>query len=278
MRLRCPLQTPFLFLFLTLCFRKSLRAQYFQDETVNVLVFENRTSGYFLEAGAGDGDFHSNTYFYEKYLGWKGICIEPLPHHFENVQRVRSCMAFNGALCDREGPRSFIDFTTLKGHSGFYDTFPTEKQRNVNNAVYPFKNITVQCYTLDQVVKQAGFPRLDYMIIDTEGYEYDLIKTFNLNNPSFPINVVQVELNRNPSELRELFRKSNFLDPVRIDEHHPDDIYISKRLMSETELQRRISTATVACSERCRRPVTCAAHQQATDKVECSTTQWTSIL
>jgi Methyltransferase FkbM domain len=35
--------------------------------------------GFFVEVGANDGVSQSNTAYYERYLGWQGILIEPVP-------------------------------------------------------------------------------------------------------------------------------------------------------------------------------------------------------
>ena len=35
--------------------------------------------GYFVEAGGNDGISQSNTAYFERYLGWKGLLIEPIP-------------------------------------------------------------------------------------------------------------------------------------------------------------------------------------------------------
>src|SRR6266516_1818539 len=38
-----------------------------------------RRPGTFVEAGAYDGVFQSNTYYLERFWGWSGVLIEPLP-------------------------------------------------------------------------------------------------------------------------------------------------------------------------------------------------------
>ena len=55
--------------------------------------------GVFVEAGAVDGFFESNTYYLERFLGWRGILIEPMPAMFRriHVNRPRA-RAFNCAL------------------------------------------------------------------------------------------------------------------------------------------------------------------------------------
>ena len=53
--------------------------------------FNNKRDGYFIELGATNGITLSNTYYLEKELDWKGICIEPNPIHTESLRSNRSC-------------------------------------------------------------------------------------------------------------------------------------------------------------------------------------------
>ena len=60
-----------------------------QDKFINEKVFRGLRNGYFVEIGAFDGVTFSNSYFFEKELGWKGICIEPMKKYYENIVRYQ---------------------------------------------------------------------------------------------------------------------------------------------------------------------------------------------
>ena len=45
--------------------------------------------GFFVEAGANDGVSQSNTLYFERYLGWRGLLIEPIPELWEKCRRNR---------------------------------------------------------------------------------------------------------------------------------------------------------------------------------------------
>src|SRR5437773_417214 len=55
--------------------------------------------GFFIEAGANDGIAQSNTLYFENYLGWRGLLIEPIP---ELAQKCRS-----------NRPRAVVENTAL---------------------------------------------------------------------------------------------------------------------------------------------------------------------
>lgn len=44
-----------------------------------------QTGGFFIEVGALDGETFSNTLYFEKSLGWKGLLIEPNPESFAQL-------------------------------------------------------------------------------------------------------------------------------------------------------------------------------------------------
>lgn len=67
-----------------------------QDEYLNRKIFKNRKNGLFLDIGANDCISFSNTYFFEKELNWKGICIESLPEVFKELEKNRVSINIRG--------------------------------------------------------------------------------------------------------------------------------------------------------------------------------------
>ena len=62
------------------------RAQAGQDRYVYQRFFRERTKpGTFVEFGARDGSEHSNTFFFENALKWRGILVEPLEAEFRTL-------------------------------------------------------------------------------------------------------------------------------------------------------------------------------------------------
>jgi len=66
-------------------------------QDLEVLNFYNKKDGFFIEIGASDGIFLSNTYLLEKDHNWKGICVEPVPSKFELLCKNRP----NSFCCDK---------------------------------------------------------------------------------------------------------------------------------------------------------------------------------
>src|SRR5579875_919295 len=58
----------------------------------------DRDGGFFVEAGAHDGFTQSNTYWLERFRGWSGLLVEPVPLLAGLARRRRRAIVRNCAL------------------------------------------------------------------------------------------------------------------------------------------------------------------------------------
>ncbi|KAF6201526.1 hypothetical protein GE061_003917 [Apolygus lucorum] len=52
-------------------------------------ILQNKKNGFFIEVGALDGETRSNTLYFERFLNWTGLLIEPDPLNFANLLRKK---------------------------------------------------------------------------------------------------------------------------------------------------------------------------------------------
>ena len=65
-----------------------------------------QTGGFFIEAGALDGEHTSNTAYLEKYKRWKGVLVEMDPYYFLQVLgKGRHSYAVNACLSPTKRPQ-----------------------------------------------------------------------------------------------------------------------------------------------------------------------------
>ena len=65
-----------------------LNGQANQPIIIDEKIFKNRIrNGFFIEAGAYDGEKFSNTLFFELKQRWTGLLIEPNPDAFELLKK-----------------------------------------------------------------------------------------------------------------------------------------------------------------------------------------------
>jgi protein O-GlcNAc transferase len=180
-------------------------SQHGQDTFVHNHFFGGRASrGTFVEIGAYDGISFSNSLFFERHLGWNGICIEPLPLVFDQLRRNRKVVCVNCAISDREGIEEFIDVDMpgygkmYSGLLGSYDERHMELVRAEGTSVHV---IRVRTRKLSDLLDENGLTRVDYLSIDTEGSELKILRSFDPN--AYGIRVISIENNYRDAEIRD---------------------------------------------------------------------------
>lgn len=144
--------------------------------------------GFFIECGSNNGQRSDPTYFLEKILRWNGILIEPLPDaHRVCAQKRKRSQVYNYALVSddyMEPTIKLIDcklMTIVKGIDG-YENWVKDGE---NVQKYKSKEIIVPATTLNRILDEyyEKYTRniIDLLVIDTEGYEMNILKGINLN-------------------------------------------------------------------------------------------------
>lgn len=173
-------------------------SQHGQDKYVHETFFQDKDDGIFVEIGAYDGITISNTYFFEKQLGWEGICIEPHPDSFQALKANCNCICIKGAIGGVRGVAEFCAIIggpmVLSGIVSHYDPRHVERiNREVRESNSTTKLIEVEVYPLVDLLNAYGIYHIDFLSIDTEGGELEILKAIDFN--SVAIEVITVENN-----------------------------------------------------------------------------------
>lgn len=156
-----------------------------QDKILDRDLFSGKEGGFFVEVGATDGYHFSNTLFFEKWRGWRGICIEPNPIEFEKLKNSsRTCIKENYAISSKEGEVDFLAIDGYgKGLSGIvslYDARHLErieqelKGRDSTKHVYKVKTVPLQI-----LLDRHQITYIDYCSIDVEGAEMQVLESID---------------------------------------------------------------------------------------------------
>lgn len=144
--------------------------------------------GYFVEAGAHDGFTQSNTYYFERLRGWRGVLIEASPGLCAQCRRRRpAAITVHAALVGPEhaGPTILLREAGLMSLvSGAQDTEAGERHlaraRQFGQTVSD-RPIEVPAATLDRVLSMAGAPaEFDLLSLDVEGHEPAVLRGIDL--------------------------------------------------------------------------------------------------
>ncbi len=151
----------------------------------------NKKNGYFLDFGAFDGKTISNTYFLEKRLNWKGICVEPNPRYYELLCNYRDVILINNALWKTS--RQSLRFLDAHGLSSFEEFAKSdcmfEKRANATNKV-----IYVDTINPNELLQRFNSPlKIDYLSLDVEGCEFEILSSIDLEK--YSISLITIEHN-----------------------------------------------------------------------------------
>ena len=138
----------------------------------------------FVEAGANDGFNQSNTYYFEKILGWSGLLIEAIPElHARCVKARKKAQVFQCALVaeEHEGDTVTMEYANLMSLVKGARKSPDAERAHICRGtaiqpdVTPYQ-IEVPARTLTQVLDQARVDHIDLLSLDVEGYELQALQ------------------------------------------------------------------------------------------------------
>lgn len=170
-----------------------------QEEQSLVAAFFGGEKGFFVEVGAYDPIYQSQSYHLE-LAGWDGILIEPLPDLAENLARTRRA-AVHRCACVAPG----------QDRSG---TVPLVERRGGSTIAFDPKStadeivLTVPAATLDEVLEEAGASRVDFLSVDVEGAEPDVLR--GLTFPKYKPRLVLVDDRERFGETCSLLRRNGY--------------------------------------------------------------------
>jgi FkbM family methyltransferase len=166
------------------------KAQLFQDLWV---LYETgaKEGGYFVEFGASDGLYLSNTLLLERHFGWQGALCEPNPLWHAELRRNRSAYISGACIAERSGEIVAFNQTPKPEFATIERYADADHHRDSRRGG---TIIGVETLSLADFLKAAKAPaRIDYLSIDTEGSEFDILANFDLQR--YDIRLISVEHN-----------------------------------------------------------------------------------
>lgn len=166
----------------------------------NEAIERQVSQGYFVEFGAANGKLFSNTWLLEKKLNWTGILAEPASKWHSDLERNRACIIDKRCVTDRTG--EFVPFLEVQGAEVLSGTKEqaelddwTEDQRH-RSIEYNVETISLN----DLLDAHKALTVIDYLSIDTEGGELEVLRSFDFNR--YRVMTLTVEVGRNANTRR----------------------------------------------------------------------------
>ena len=180
-----------------------------QDRFVDRLL-AGKTGGVFVDIGGYDGVTGSNTLFFEIFRGWSGLLVEPSPNQLKLAQSVRRCPCLGTAVAGQAGPADFMEITRgFTQMSGFLDSYDRDLLARVRGDARHREVIhKLDKKPLGDVLEAQNLGRIDYLSLDVEGGELDILRNFDFS--AFEIDIWSIENNTQNSEIPELMRHNGY--------------------------------------------------------------------
>ena len=211
-------------------------SQFNQDYIVYKNFFYGVHDGIYCDVGGNHPLNINNTRLFEE-RGWSGMVFEPLPHMRELWEQHRNATFFPIAASDSEGE---VEFSVVVGEAGWENMLSYVGDTSTPEYDYQTREIVVQTRPLKNVFNELGVISIDYMSIDVEGHEINVINGIDFD--AVKIKVLTIENNYGgvgnfthygDDRIREYMLSHGYLLWGRI--VSLDDIYVHRDFLAEIE-------------------------------------------
>lgn len=158
-----------------------------------------KQDGFFVEFGATNGVELSNTHLMETKFNWNGILAEPAKLWHSSLKKNRSVAIETDCVWRTTGETLLFNEVSDKRNSGELSTIDSfsnvDRHRVIRESAS--NKYEVNTISLKDMLKKHNAPKqIDYLSIDTEGSEFDILNNFDFDE--FDIKIITCEHNYTP--------------------------------------------------------------------------------
>ena len=188
--------------------RKYSKSQLMQDVFVlHQLNFKKE--GFFVEFGATNGIDFSNSHLLEKEFNWKGILAEPgnIWHTALKVNRTsfieEKCIWINSSSILEFNEVASPELSTISSFQNKDDWATSQRLKSVS--------YQVETISLEDLLNKYKAPKIiDYLSIDTEGSEFEILNNFNFSKYRFRVITCEHNYTADREKILALLSKNGY--------------------------------------------------------------------
>ena len=168
---------------------------------------KGKERGFYVEVGADDGEGYSNSLFFERFRAWSGVLIEPNQESFAKLKQLnRRALLLNTCVSpsNLSEPLTYVanpfeghNTNFLGGISAYLEitqdaTLQAMYEKHfAGGDVYTPVVQTIRCSPLLDLLPDY-ITKIDYLSLDTEGSEIDILKHIPFD--SIQIDIISVDV------------------------------------------------------------------------------------
>ena len=180
-----------------------------QSKVVDKLIGSHR-NGFFVEAGAYDGETYSNSLFFEKARNWSGILIEPVPKPYASmVAKNRNAFTLNACICEN---KPIISKFLVHGPSSAREkkiSASSQTKRIDHETSNKSDSLYAPCFSINTILKALDIEHIDYFSLDLQAGELDVIGSIKFEKIYIKSLTVR-QTDRDDKKLEEFLTANNF--------------------------------------------------------------------
>ena len=144
-----------------------------------------KRNGYFVEFGATDGAHLSNTHLLEKEFGWTGILAEPARVWHARLKANRTAHIETNCVWSTTGETLQFNEVTSPELSTIHQFNSSDEHAQARQRG---RGYDVQTISLNDLLAKYDAPaRMDYLSIDTEGSEFEILSRLDFDRYRFSV-------------------------------------------------------------------------------------------
>ncbi|CAL4193209.1 unnamed protein product, partial [Meganyctiphanes norvegica] len=220
-----------------------------------------KMDGFYIEAGALDGEYLSNTLFLEYFQNWKGLLIEPDPNNYQSLlQKHRKAWTSNTCLSTTGNIHNISLVTVVSSnnqnlsqtdnmmlHAQSYNAHYENKYDTMLNhtdkSIFVKESVSALCFPMEAYLEALGVTTVDLLSLDIQGGEYDVLNTIPWEKFIFKLIVVEI-MDEDLNEDLLMFMKSKSFSFINV--FAEDYIFYNA---SDAEMHARVQMINVVIPE-----------------------------